>query len=341
MSTKGPLPQEVLCDICDPGWIHSLPLGQKTTPISPRMPVLHQSSPLVRSRPRSTPTPDVHSGDSSYENPPRKIRRIQSPSNPSQPVCLGRPLPAGPLPESPPRPSGPLESSPTISDSLSASIESQAPYEGVASPAGSPAPPGIPISVQHEFRRQDQSRTTIGSQWRGQQSSDLIDIEFLEYEVARWKDRCWTCFLSGADDGHELFHCTNAASATARDWYRTNRGQVRYARYSACFGCGMPQTICLSWQTRGSCGYKHVLLPMYAMMVYSSSALVPHGLSRTTIERIQGQWECSLQQREINPSDPSQVVQFLGQEAPRGSVRQTELVQGFIWLRRAFDRYSL
>lgn len=235
--------------------------------------------------------------------------------------------------------------------SSSSSLPSQASYEARSSRAQAPAIPrpstaipassaydSIPVSVQYEFRRQDLDRTTLGLQWHTPHETSLIDHEFLEDQAHRWKDQCWTCAVQGLDSYHELIVCSNAANHQAREWYRTVRRQIRYAPYMACFRCGMPQSICVSWRTKGGsnpCAFQFVLLPMVAMMVFAS---FPEPDSSYGIaSEIQSAYHQRISQARVPPSEAGGLVQFLGLEASNVAVRQTELVSSFIWLRRAFS----
>lgn len=80
-------------------------------------------------------------------------------------------------------------------------------------------------------------------------------------------------------------------------------------------------------------------MPMYAMMVYGVGG-EDLDVSRR-IGRVQQAWQQQLGAYGVSIEDEGAVVQFLGQETARGPVRQTELVAGFIWLRRAYEDYNM
>lgn len=102
----------------------------------------------------------------------------------------------------------------------------------------------IPLSIMHEFRRQDIERQQFIISRRQQDQADLIHEEFLEQEARAWQRRCWVCEVIGAPSDHELYYYERTESQEARWWMIETRREIRYARYSGCFQYGMPQRIC-------------------------------------------------------------------------------------------------
>jgi hypothetical protein len=101
----------------------------------------------------------------------------------------------------------------------------------------------------------------------------LASEEGLAHAMAQWHERCFICHQAGQPDDHELYQCTQAASGPAWGWMLQVRGQVRYRRYSGCFRCGLPQSICAQWVDNGhggwqasghGCQYRGTLISMVA-----------------------------------------------------------------------------
>jgi uncharacterized C2H2 Zn-finger protein len=176
----------------------------------------------------------------------------------------------------------------------------------VASPSPM-VPARIPISAQQAFQEQDVRRRQGMEQSRQQDQARLVTEEVLEQEVQEWQDRCWICAVGQEGSDHELYHCPQVASQAAQTWMVTVRRQIQYARYSGCFRCGMPQTICQRWQDQEECQDRGVLIPMVAMMLYG-----PYQ------EWIQPAWKRWLAGFGIAASNDRQVVQFLGQAVEGG-----------------------
>lgn len=228
-------------------------------------------------------------------------------------------------------------------DHIGVRILSDRPLERSPTPTSDPvlAEDSIPLIVRHQFRTQDQSRAELGLQWHGETESALVDEEFLDQEAHRWKDCCWTCYIQRRDYDHDLYNCHYPDNASARLWYLTWRNKIKQARMCACYGCGLPQTLCQAWDRTKvpqiECSAKYVLLPMFAMMMYSS--LDSLGARRRTVLQIQrDSWQSRLRALELDPDEPEVVVRYLGQEAPHPTYRQTQLAAAFTWLRQKLSR---
>ncbi|KAH2159686.1 hypothetical protein KXW37_000298, partial [Aspergillus fumigatus] len=92
-----------------------------------------------------------------------------------------------------------------------------------------------------------------------------LDEEMAQAECMQWQDQCYICAMQGDDRGHELYAYHRPHSQATRAWMIRVRQQVQYAPYSACYSCGMPQSICHGWEPGHACEYRGFLIPMVAM----------------------------------------------------------------------------
>lgn len=138
----------------------------------------------------------------------------------------------------------------------------------------------------------------------------------------QWQDQCYIYTMQGDDRGHELYACHQPHSQAAWAWMIRVRRQVQYAPYSACYSCGMPQSICHGWEPGHPCEYRGFLIPMVAMMLF--------GPWQGQIKPV---WQRRLQGMGVDGQDEAQVVQFLGQAHPNHE-GHSQLFTSFCWLRR-------
>ena len=139
----------------------------------------------------------------------------------------------------------------------------------------------------------------------------------------QWKQRCWSCWRNKRADDHELFHCRIASNQAAQQFKKTlDLGKIKFPAFSACFKCGMPQSVCSRWQSKdaGPCEYGHCLIPMVASMLYGDGADVS----------VREQWRRRVQQAGFNSENLASVVEYFGQVAESTWVKRTELVATFI-----------
>jgi len=183
--------------------------------------------------------------------------------------------------------------------------------------------PNIPPQAIQQFQQQDRQRQ--GARWEFEQAQQAIagSLEFLQAQVHLWRDRCWYCTQHGFNSEHDLYQCPYGNDTGAKAWFLHVRRNIIYARFSGCYQCGLPQTICERWKYKGSCIYRGVMISMVAMMV--------HG-DRT--EGIRQAWQRRLQAFGVDIEDRTAVVGFLGQR--HGAEEVNELVQEFLWLRKTW-----
>ena len=205
--------------------------------------------------------------------------------------------------------------------------QSQGVRQGVAqsqpdSRSSQPAPP-IPPQIVDQFQQQDRQRQGVRQAVGQSQQAMSRDLDFVQAQVHLWQDRCWHCTQQGRAAEHDLYQCPHGHQTAAKAWFSHVRRHIKYAAFSGCFQCGLPQTICQRWQHGGSCAYRGVVIAMIAMMVHGNGT-----------EGIRQAWQRRLRGFGVAAEDHAAVVRFLGQR--HGAAEVSELVQEFIWLRKAW-----
>ncbi|EDN04941.1 conserved hypothetical protein [Histoplasma mississippiense (nom. inval.)] len=185
---------------------------------------------------------------------------------------------------------------------------------------------GIPSTTRQTFHKQDvrRGRFIITHQQRGQRA--LMDEEVLVEEAQRWKDQCLICASGKREFDHELYQCPHEESQEAKRWMMTVRSKIKYTRYSGCFRCGMPQSICNSWKTQRQCPYRGFLIPTVAMMVYGCHA-----------GQMKQAWRQRLREFNVDADDQEAVIEFLGQKVEGQGIEHNQLVEMFCWLRGIYQ----
>jgi late competence protein required for DNA uptake (superfamily II DNA/RNA helicase) len=354
-------PEEVPCDGCHPGW-HEVSIVQPKSstadpytivepPQSPS-PEHSMSSPSAYSNSanRHPQTIDIDHPSSSMAEPHGINEPPQSPatqyimSSPSHATSSQDPPMDDPRsmdidhPSSsmvdPRRVNQPQQSPDTqyIMSSPSHVTPSQdPPMDHPSSPHPSEAafqsqPPRIDVAEQQRQRIHIQRQAAVDIQQRARDAQQWLDEELIESQAPQWQRQCYICTIQGhAWNEHDLYSCRGPASQVAKQWMLEIRRKIRYARFTACFRCGMPQSICSGWQVGGgtTCAYRDVLIPMTAAMVYGPWA-----------ERVQPLWARRLQAFGVDWQDIELVGAFLGQATVGVQGQHNQLFTLFCWLRR-------
>ncbi|EDN04608.1 predicted protein [Histoplasma mississippiense (nom. inval.)] len=185
---------------------------------------------------------------------------------------------------------------------------------------------GIPSTTRQTFHKQDvrRGRFIITHQQRGQRA--LMDEEVLVEEAQRWKDQCLICASRKREFDHELYQCPHEESQEAKRWMMTVRSKIKYTRYSGCFRCGMPQSICNSWKTQRQCPYRGFLIPTVAMMMYGCHA-----------GQMKQAWRQRLREFNVDADDQEAVIEFLRQKVEGQGMEHNRLVEMVCWLRGIYQ----
>ncbi|KAF2726598.1 hypothetical protein EJ04DRAFT_598889, partial [Polyplosphaeria fusca] len=112
------------------------------------------------------------------------------------------------------------------------------------------------------------------------QANNAIQVNELIRLMEEWKEGCQQCRAYNiAGSGHNLEQCRHEEAESMRGGLEFLQKQIQWAKYSCCFDCGLPQSICSSFQldiVRGGyrkqaglqCQYKGVLIKVVVAIWY-------------------------------------------------------------------------
>lgn len=219
---------------------------------------------------------------------------------------------------------------PVLTPTQSSSSQSSTPKV----PSTLDPPDTIPVTARHTIRQQDISRTIQSNYIYRDRHVHTITEENLRRELVEWNLRCWVCMINQQPDEHELVDCTSPQSVDAQAWYQEWRSRVRFAPFSCCYQCGLPETICDRRTSQQPCEYPYVLLPMMAMMMYGVA----------TRDDIQQQIQSILQtwylEFRLEVQSEQDLVRYLSQIA-NTALKQSRFCEAFLYLRQQFGRVNL
>ena len=92
------------------------------------------------------------------------------------------------------------------------------------------------------------------------QAREQLEVERLEEMLDEWKGCCQWCRVNkwaGAEQ-HQLADCRQEQSDDVREGVREMLKRVRWEKYSCCFTCGIPQSICASYRQRADAGWDKI-----------------------------------------------------------------------------------
>jgi superfamily II DNA helicase RecQ len=103
--------------------------------------------------------------------------------------------------------------------------------------------------MQTMFEQQQRERQWLASRITKQRREEGQEIAEFEAALRKWANRCPLCKLQGKQQQqHRLEDCKQAESETVLRSVQTMteemQGKKRFAKFSCCFDCGVPQAIC-------------------------------------------------------------------------------------------------
>ncbi|KAJ5541863.1 hypothetical protein N7461_007866 [Penicillium sp. DV-2018c] len=179
-----------------------------------------------------------------------------------------------------------------------------------------------------EGQEQERQKSLISSQQSEQTQQPMGSEEhFLEEQVARWALRCFLCQQSGRSHHHTLSRCSEPRHREARQWMLEVRKEIQnhWDKYCGCYQCGLPQTICKTFQAGEPCKYGSVIISAIAMMAFGPRP--PQSIA----ERVRKAWERRLQEEHgVWIGDREALARHLGSK--NGNEEVFTLVAEFLWL---------
>ena len=189
---------------------------------------------------------------------------------------------------------------------------------------------------QHQQEQQQSGRAYTQSQ-NISQSREVYD---LERELEWWVEQCPLCVILGLQERHTqhtLRECNHPEADGAREaWFEMSTsmkpakpGQPgKFAPYSCCFECFVPQSICQKWQPQESgrgrwkgtgqaCQFRDIIMPVVVCMFREGSSEVYEKYN---------QWmtECR-----ISSNNAEDVLRWFGQKVVWGGIEGSKLCQVF------------
>jgi superfamily II DNA helicase RecQ len=126
--------------------------------------------------------------------------------------------------------------------------------------AASPVHPPDVVAVWMAQEQQKQAMARQVQRIRGQQA---IAMDQLEPTLLQWQHRCALCYTETTDMAmsmHPIMACSQPAAAIIQghieQMTRQMRDQRKYARFSCCFTCGVPQGICQRYEVSPHGGWR-------------------------------------------------------------------------------------
>jgi hypothetical protein len=93
------------------------------------------------------------------------------------------------------------------------------------------------------------------------QSQEQLEVERLQDMLEEWKDCCQWCHVKGwgGAQQHRLADCVQEQADGVREGVGEMLERVRWEKYSCCFKCGIPQSICTSYRERADAGWEKIV----------------------------------------------------------------------------------
>jgi hypothetical protein len=113
---------------------------------------------------------------------------------------------------------------------------------------------------RQEFERSLIARRHLACQEMALQSREQREVERLGEMLQEWKDSGQWCGVNewaGAKQ-HQLADCIQQQADGVREGVREMRKRVRWVKYSCCFQCGVPQSMCASYRERPDAGWDKI-----------------------------------------------------------------------------------
>jgi RecQ family ATP-dependent DNA helicase len=188
--------------------------------------------------------------------------------------------------------------------------------------------------ARQTWEEQEQQKRLVAQRVRWMQSQEAIEVMELERTLERWHQRCPICYIQIVDDAvamHPITECPQPAAEIinghVEKMFRTMTDGRKYAPFSCCFPCGVPQAICQQfepsphggWRQMAGikCQFPGVVIPTVVSIMH----LDPGGCSEPVY-----QW---MEADGVDRDRDDQVYTWFGQKVRWGGIEATRLVQVF------------
>jgi hypothetical protein len=168
------------------------------------------------------------------------------------------------------------------------------------------------------------------------QSQEQLEVQRLEEMLQEWKACCAWCHVNECigEEQHELANCTQEGAEDVQNGAREMLKQIRWDRYSCCFNCGVPQSICASYTERldarweqipgAQCQFAGVLVPSVVAIWVAATTLFTNW--------VQGemQKEGAWQEEDELPMCFNKVVAWMASLIQWGGIQSNKMCWVFV-----------
>jgi superfamily II DNA helicase RecQ len=144
-------------------------------------------------------------------------------------------------------------------------------------------PDQVREQLHERFEQQQRHRQWQRTQLVHEQQDEAIEVSQFRQQLEQWVDRCPLCHLQGRkEQQHRLEDCQHPEIEVVLEAVTTMTTEIqrkkRFAPFSCCYTCGVPQAICQRWKQQEEqgwfeediavrCQYPHVVIPVVAVVL--------------------------------------------------------------------------
>lgn len=108
---------------------------------------------------------------------------------------------------------------------------------------------------ERELEQLLRQREFLAQQEKRLQREEMTAVQRFEEKLQEISQACAWCKVSGkTDSGHRLEECPRESAKSVREGVKYMQKEIVWEKYSGCFECGLPQTICNRWEESGDGG---------------------------------------------------------------------------------------
>lgn len=213
-------------------------------------------------------------------------------------------------------------------------MDGEAPCDQCQAP-GRPSPPDSRLTpVPAAWVKQERLKQTVAQQGQSIRSQAAIEVDELERRLTQWTQRCPVCYIETVDaqiSMHPIHQCPQADAGAVQDHIeqmtRAMRDGRKYAKFSCCFPCGVPQAICQRYESNGQggwrviperqCQFANIIIPVVVSIMYCG----PTECAEAVYE-----W---MREDGVDSEHPDAVFTWFGQKIRWSGMECTRLIQVF------------
>jgi superfamily II DNA helicase RecQ len=111
-----------------------------------------------------------------------------------------------------------------------------------------------------QFEHSLAARRSLAQREAALQSQEQLEVQRLAEMLEEWKGCCPWCHVNkwAGEEQHQLAECTQEGASKVRQGVSKITGRLRWDKFSCCFQCGVPQSICASYTERSDAGWEKI-----------------------------------------------------------------------------------